>query len=130
MSGSEAMTDKVQTNKAHQSACDTCQNESKCKKIATTVTLLKSEQVVRNSSPAVKKKFAAITDHLRREGFAFPDVKHPSLCWMHQKFGVATFYENQLIMLAEKASSSDPATLPSRDRVKVNSHNRLLRSFA
>ena len=74
--------------------------------IASTIANLNSEEALRQSSPLARKKFAAIADHLRREGFSFPNVVHPSQCWMHQKFGVATFYENQLIQLAGKMSQT------------------------
>lgn len=84
------------------SACLTCQNKTTCKSIATAVAVLGSEQILRRSSPSLKKKYAAIADHLRREGFSYPNVRKASHCWMHSKFGVAVFYDNQLSMLSEK----------------------------
>ena len=90
----------------HQGACLACQNKSNCRVIASTVANLNSEETLRQSSPLARKKFASIADHLRREGFLYPNVAHPSQCWMHQKFGVATFYENQLVQLAGKMSQT------------------------
>ncbi len=89
-----------------QTTCLACQNKNNCRMIASAVASIGSVHALRHSSPLMRKKFALIVDHLRREGFSYPNVRHPSLCWMHQKFGVATFYENQLVQLAEKMSQS------------------------
>ena len=98
---------KTESPIIRQSACIACQNKNNCQVIASTIALLGSEKTLHRSSPAMRKKFALVADHLRREGFAYPYVRHPSKCWMHQKFGVATFYENQLVQLAEKMSQTE-----------------------
>jgi hypothetical protein len=94
------------------SACITCQNKGTCKTIATTFAAIGAEHVLRHSSPVNKKKYAAIADHLRREGFSYPNVKRASSCWMYSKFGVAIFYENQLAMLADKILKSSVVPPP------------------
>ena len=98
------MVPKTESPVIRHGTCFACQNKNNCRLIATAVTTLGSEQTLRRSSPLMRKKFALVVDHLRREGFSYPNVSHPSMCWMYQKFGVATFYENQLIQLAEKMS--------------------------
>jgi hypothetical protein len=85
-----------------QSACLACQNKNNCRVIASTIANLSCDELLRQSPAMASKKLATLVDHLRREGFSFPNVRHSSMCWMHQKFGVAIFYENQLLQLAKK----------------------------
>lgn len=91
----------VDTPAICQSACIRCQNKNTCRIIAKAVAAVGSDEVIRSASPSQRKKFATIADHLRREGFSYPNVADSSSCWMFHKFGVAVFYENQLSTLAD-----------------------------
>lgn len=109
------------------SSCIACQNKSICKSIASRVAALGADQVLGHSSPAFKKKYAAIADHLRREGFSYPNVINASTCWMHSKFGVAVFYENQLATLADKSltvSVPSPAIMVHESSLGKRSYER------
>jgi hypothetical protein len=84
-----------------QSACISCQNKMTCRTIAKAVAAIGSDEVSRSASPGQRKKYATIADHLRREGFSYPNVTDAGACWLFHKFGVAVFYENQLSRLAD-----------------------------
>lgn len=104
MTGRDIIFNDVVTDKPAicQSACITCQNKNTCRTIARAVGALGSDEVFRAASSQQRKKFASISDHLRREGFSYPNVTNAAHCWMYHKFGVATFYENQLASLVEQ----------------------------
>jgi hypothetical protein len=100
------------------STCLACQNKNNCRAIAATFEVLRSEQSLKSSTPLLRKKFALVADHLRREGFSFPNVRDSSLCWLYQKFGVAMFYKNQLLQLAEKIKQSQLIPEPAVKLIK------------
>src|SRR5690606_8151136 len=105
-----------------QSACITCQNKNTCRTIAKAVGAIGSDEVVRTATPGQRKKFASIADHLRREGFSYPNVAESSNCWMFHKFGVAVFYENQLSQLADAIFDKRGHKLPAATEIPDTAH--------
>lgn len=77
--------------------CDKCSNYKICRGINTLL--------FRNSFRVESRDLLNVREHLRRDGFKFPEVQEETKCWLSNKPAVTAFYYSTLKNLTDKTLS-------------------------